>query len=67
MSVNFGEAKVPDKQQFESLIIGSGDAGKKLAWTMAKTGRRTAVVERKLIGGSCPMKCSPKFGQVSKV
>ena len=60
MSVNFGEAKVPDKQQFESLIIGSGEAGKNLAWTMAKTGRRTAVVERKLIGGSCPnIACLP--------
>lgn len=43
-----------DKQQFDLLIIGSGEAGKNLAWAMAKVGRRTAVVERKLIGGSCP-------------
>jgi pyruvate/2-oxoglutarate dehydrogenase complex dihydrolipoamide dehydrogenase (E3) component len=35
-----------DKQQFDLLIIGSGEAGKNLAWAMAKVGRRTAVVEQ---------------------
>src|SRR5512146_1731719 len=49
-----------DRQHFDLLIIGSGEAGKDLAWTMAKAGRRTAVVERKLIGGSCPnIACLP--------
>jgi pyruvate/2-oxoglutarate dehydrogenase complex dihydrolipoamide dehydrogenase (E3) component len=49
-----------DKEQFDLLIIGSGEAGKNLAWAMAKAGRRTAVVERKLIGGSCPnIACLP--------
>src|SRR5712692_1625619 len=51
---------MPDKDQFDILIIGSGEAGKYLAWTMAKAGRRTAVVERGLIGGSCPnIACLP--------
>jgi pyruvate/2-oxoglutarate dehydrogenase complex dihydrolipoamide dehydrogenase (E3) component len=51
---------MPEKQQFDVLIIGSGESGKHLAWTMAKAGRRTAVVERKLIGGSCPnIACLP--------
>jgi pyruvate/2-oxoglutarate dehydrogenase complex dihydrolipoamide dehydrogenase (E3) component len=51
---------MPDKEQFDILIIGSGEAGKYLAWTMAKAGRRTAVVERRLIGGSCPnIACLP--------
>ena len=45
---------MPDEQQFDLLIIGSGEAGKNLAWAMAKAGRHTAVIERKLIGGSCP-------------
>lgn len=36
------------------LVIGSGEAGKDLAWTMGGEGHRTAVVEWKLIGGSCP-------------
>ena len=43
-----------DKQHIDLLIIGSGEAGKNLAWTKAKAGHRTVVVERKLIGGSCP-------------
>ena len=54
------EATMSGQQQFDLLIIGSGEAGKNLAWTMGKTGRRTAVVERKLIGGSCPnIACLP--------
>ena len=40
--------------QYDILILGSGAAGKLLSWAKAKTGKRTAVVERKLIGGSCP-------------
>src|SRR5215469_16393589 len=56
----FWEATMPEKQQFDVLIIGSGESGKHLAWTMAKAGRRTAVVERKLVGGSCPnIACLP--------
>ncbi|HME08954.1 MAG TPA: mercuric reductase [Bryobacteraceae bacterium] len=48
------------QQQFDILTIGSGEAGKFLAWTMAKSGRRVAVVERKLIGGACPnIACLP--------
>jgi pyruvate/2-oxoglutarate dehydrogenase complex dihydrolipoamide dehydrogenase (E3) component len=31
-----------------------------MAWTMAKAGHRTAVIERKLVGGSCPnIACLP--------
>jgi pyruvate/2-oxoglutarate dehydrogenase complex dihydrolipoamide dehydrogenase (E3) component len=45
---------------YEILIIGSGEAGKYLAWTMAGAGHRTAVIERSLIGGSCPnIACLP--------
>ena len=47
-------------EHYDILVIGSGEAGKYLAWTMAKAGRRTALVERKLIGGSCPnIACLP--------
>jgi pyruvate/2-oxoglutarate dehydrogenase complex dihydrolipoamide dehydrogenase (E3) component len=38
-----------ETQHVDVLVFGSGEAGKYVAWTMAK-----AVVERKLIGGSCP-------------
>lgn len=47
------------------LVIGSGEAGKYLAWTMAGEGYRTAVVERKLIGGSCPnIACLPSKNMI---
>jgi len=45
---------------YENLILGSGESGKYLGWTLAKSGQRTAVVERRLIGGSCPnIACLP--------
>ncbi len=47
-------------EKFESLVLGSGEAGKYLAWTMAKAGHRTAMVERRWLGGSCPnIACLP--------
>jgi pyruvate/2-oxoglutarate dehydrogenase complex dihydrolipoamide dehydrogenase (E3) component len=47
-------------EDYDILVVGSGEAGKYLAWTMAAEGQRTAVVERKLIGGSCPnIACLP--------
>src|SRR5215470_9199245 len=49
-----------DKQHVDLLIIGSGEAGKNLAWAMVKAGQSVALVERKLIGGSCPnVACLP--------
>jgi pyruvate/2-oxoglutarate dehydrogenase complex dihydrolipoamide dehydrogenase (E3) component len=51
---------VPDVEKFEMLVLGSGEAGKYLAWTMAKEGRGTALVERRWLGGSCPnIACLP--------
>ena len=52
-------------ERFEVLIIGSGFGGKLLAWHMAKLGRRTAVVERRWIGGSCPnIACLPSKNEI---
>src|SRR6516165_3373570 len=52
-------------ERYEMLVLGSGAGGKLLAWQMAKSGRRTAVVERKLIGGSCPnVNCLPSKNEV---
>jgi pyruvate/2-oxoglutarate dehydrogenase complex dihydrolipoamide dehydrogenase (E3) component len=47
-------------EHYQNLVIGSGEAGKYLAWNLAKLGQRTVVVERALIGGSCPnIACLP--------
>jgi pyruvate/2-oxoglutarate dehydrogenase complex dihydrolipoamide dehydrogenase (E3) component len=52
-------------EQFEVLILGSGAGGKLLAWDMAGSGQRTAVVERRWIGGSCPnIACMPTKNEI---
>src|SRR5207244_4310329 len=39
-------------ERYEILILGSGFGGKLLAWDMAGAGHRTAVVERRSVGGT---------------
>jgi pyruvate/2-oxoglutarate dehydrogenase complex dihydrolipoamide dehydrogenase (E3) component len=52
-------------EQYEVLVLGSGAGGKLVAWHMAQAGRRTAVVERKWIGGSCPnIACMPSKNEI---
>ena len=42
------------------VVIGSGEAGKYLAWTLSKAGQRTVLIERSMVGGSCPnVACLP--------
>jgi len=49
-----------ETQQYEIVIVGTGEGSKYLAWTLGKQGKRVAVVERKYIGGSCPnIACLP--------
>src|ERR1700742_5037327 len=47
-------------EKYPNLIIGAGEAGKYLGWALARLGQKTIVVERKMIGGSCPnIACLP--------
>ena len=47
-------------EQVENVVLGGGEAGKYVAWEMARQGRPTMVIERRLIGGSCPnIACLP--------
>jgi len=56
---------MPQSERFEILVLGSGAGGKLLAWHMARAGRRTAVVERLWIGGSCPnINCMPTKNEI---
>jgi pyruvate/2-oxoglutarate dehydrogenase complex dihydrolipoamide dehydrogenase (E3) component len=46
--------------QIENIVLGGGEAGKYIAWELAKQGRAVMVIERGLIGGSCPnIACLP--------
>src|SRR5258708_7978167 len=52
-------------ERFEALILGSGAGGKLLAWHLARSGRRVAVVERQWVGGSCPnVNCMPSKNEI---
>ena len=54
-----------EPKQYDVVVIGSGEGGKYLAWHMARSGRRTAVVERRWIGGSCPnVNCLPSKNEI---
>jgi choline dehydrogenase-like flavoprotein len=50
---------------YQDLVLGSGAGGKLLAWHLARSGRRVAVVERRWIGGSCPnINCLPSKNEI---
>lgn len=40
-------------ESFDCIVVGAGQAGPSLAVRLAKSGRRTAIVERHLLGGTC--------------
>src|SRR5262249_59417301 len=51
-------------EKYDDLIIGSGIAGKFIAWT-GEARPRTAIVERGLLGGSCPnVACLPSKNMI---
>ncbi len=52
-------------EHFKTVILGSGQGGKLLAWHLAQTGQRTVVVERQWVGGSCPnVACLPSKNEI---
>ena len=56
---------MPEAERFDMLVLGSGEGGKYLAWQLARSGQRVAVVERKLIGGACPnTNCLPSKNEI---
>jgi pyruvate/2-oxoglutarate dehydrogenase complex dihydrolipoamide dehydrogenase (E3) component len=40
-------------ERFDAIVIGTGQAGPPLAVRLAQAGRKTAILERKLFGGTC--------------
>jgi pyruvate/2-oxoglutarate dehydrogenase complex dihydrolipoamide dehydrogenase (E3) component len=54
-----------EPERYEDIVLGSGAGGKLLAWHLASSGRRVAVVERRYIGGSCPnINCLPSKNEI---
>jgi pyruvate/2-oxoglutarate dehydrogenase complex dihydrolipoamide dehydrogenase (E3) component len=59
---------MPDNEKYEMVVLGSGEAGKYLAWTLAKNGHRTALLERDALGGGCPnVACLPSKNLIHSV
>jgi pyruvate/2-oxoglutarate dehydrogenase complex dihydrolipoamide dehydrogenase (E3) component len=40
-------------QHYDAVVIGAGQAGVPLSQALARTGRRTALIEREHVGGTC--------------
>jgi pyruvate/2-oxoglutarate dehydrogenase complex dihydrolipoamide dehydrogenase (E3) component len=56
---------MPQPEHFDVVVFGSGQGGQLIAWHLARAGRRAALVERRLIAGSCPMiACMPSKNEV---
>jgi pyruvate/2-oxoglutarate dehydrogenase complex dihydrolipoamide dehydrogenase (E3) component len=51
---------ISQPEEFDIVILGSGQAGSFIAWTMAGKGKKVVVIERKWVGGACPnVACMP--------
>jgi pyruvate/2-oxoglutarate dehydrogenase complex dihydrolipoamide dehydrogenase (E3) component len=51
---------MPDVEHYDAVVLGSGEAGKYMAWHLSSNGKRVANIERKYIGGACPnVACLP--------
>ncbi len=49
-----------DTVHIENVVLGGGEAGKYIAWHLAGQGQSVVVIERALVGGSCPnIACLP--------
>jgi pyruvate/2-oxoglutarate dehydrogenase complex dihydrolipoamide dehydrogenase (E3) component len=47
-------------ESYNAIVIGTGQAGKPLALAFAQAGRKTAVIEREYVGGTCiNVGCTP--------
>jgi pyruvate/2-oxoglutarate dehydrogenase complex dihydrolipoamide dehydrogenase (E3) component len=47
-------------EQYDALVIGSGEAGKYLTWHLGSQGKKVANIEDKRLGGACPnVACLP--------
>lgn len=58
--MTMGQDRVSDAEQYDVLVLGSGEAGKYLSWALGADGKRVALVEKRYVGGSCPnIACLP--------
>lgn len=44
---------MPASEHYDAIVIGSGQAGGPLSTALARAGRKTAIIEREHVGGTC--------------
>ncbi len=55
-----GELAMATIDTYDAVVLGSGEAGKSIAWHLGGAGQRVVVVEQRYVGGSCPnIACLP--------
>lgn len=53
-------------KKYDAIVIGSGQAGTPLSKKLAETGRRTALIEQRWVGGTCVNDgCSPTKAMIA--
>jgi pyruvate/2-oxoglutarate dehydrogenase complex dihydrolipoamide dehydrogenase (E3) component len=56
---------MPEQENFDVVVLGSGQGGKQLAWHLGRSGKKVAVIERRWVGGSCPaVACMPSKNEL---
>jgi pyruvate/2-oxoglutarate dehydrogenase complex dihydrolipoamide dehydrogenase (E3) component len=56
---------MPRLENFDVVVLGSGQGGKQLAWHLGRSGKKVAVIERRWVGGSCPaVACMPSKNEL---
>ena len=51
---------MPEAQEYDAIVIGSGQGGTPLAKALANAGWKTAIIERQYVGGTCVnVGCTP--------
>lgn len=60
MAIPTKETTASQPEEFDLIVLGTGEGAKYVAWTLARQGKKVAVVERRWIGGACPnIACLP--------
>ena len=52
-SLHCAKLKIMTMERYDDIVIGAGQAGGPLAMTLARAGRKVALVEREHVGGTC--------------
>jgi len=54
-----------EDEHVANVVLGGGESGKYIAWELAEQGHPVVVIERGLIGGSCPnIACLPSKNEI---